>query len=299
VDVAVVGSIHQDLTVNVASLPSPGETVLGLGHVRGAGGKGANQAVAARRLGTSVAMIGQVGADTDGHGLRAGLADEGIDVDGVTVHPTLPSGLAVVTVDERGENAIVVSPGASGALDEAAVRRCASTVEAARVVLLQLEVTLEAVEAAATSAAGTVVLNPAPARPLPAALLERVDVLVPNRVELACLADVEDPPADVEDIAAIARRLGGRCALVVTLGAEGALVVRGGDVHHVPAPRVDTVDTTGAGDTLCGALAVRLASGDDLVEAVPWAVRAASLSTTRTGAQASIPTLDELTRFEG
>jgi ribokinase len=298
VDVTVVGSIHRDIVIDVPALPRPGETVLGLRHFRSAGGKGANQAVAARRLGAAVAMVGQVGDDPDGAALRAGLQAEGLDVSGVTVYPGLATGLAVVGVDREGENAIVVSPGASGALDAATVRRHAEVVAGAGVLLLQLEVTLAAVEAAAGLATGTVVLNPAPARQLPAALLDRVDVLVPNRVELARLAGIDDPPDDLGGVRDAAARLADRCAVVVSLGADGVLVVTGDAAVHVRAPAVDVVDTTGAGDAFCGALAVRLAAGDGLEAAARVAVRAAAISTTRPGAQPSLPTLDELERFE-
>jgi ribokinase len=294
-DVVVVGSIHQDLVVDVPRLPGPGETVLGTDHFRSPGGKGANQAVAARRLGAAVAMVGQVGDDPDGGSLRGGLEAEGVDVGGVVVHPELASGLAVVAVDPAGENTIVVSPGASGALDPRTVAASAARLSAAHVLLLQLEVAVEAVDAAVRLAAGTVVLNPAPARALPDGLLERVDVLVPNRVELAHVAGVSDPLDRLEDVTAVARGLAERCAVVVTLGADGALVVHDGGSRHVPAPRVATVDTTGAGDAFCGALAVRLAAGDDLSAAVPWAVRAAALSTTVPGAQPSLPTLEAVT----
>lgn len=296
-DVVVVGSVHQDLIVRVPSLPRPGETVLGRGHVRSPGGKGANQAVAARRLGARVALVGQVGDDPDGADLRRGFEAEGIDASGVGVHPTETTGLAVVAVDDRGENAIVVSPGASGALDVAAVRHAAPLLARAAVTLLQLEVPLEVVELAASLAGGTVVLNPAPARNLPRALLDHLDVLVPNRVELGHLAGASAPPGDLAEVERAAAALADHCAVVVTLGADGALVVAGREVEHVPPPAVDAVDTTGAGDALCGALAVGLAGGDKLLDAVRRAVRAAALSTTRPGAQPSLPTRDELERF--
>jgi ribokinase len=287
--VVVVGSLHLDLVVRTGRLPRPGETVLGDGHFRAAGGKGGNQAAAVGRLGRRVAMIGQVGDDADGRMLLAALADAGVDTGHVAVSGDLPSGLAVVTVDQQGENSIVVSAGASGALPVAHVRGAADLLAPAAVTLLSLEVPLEAVTAAAELAGGTVVLNPAPARPLPAELLDRVDVLVPNRGELAALTG-GDETADVE---ALARRLDVP-AVVVSLGPEGALVVDADAVTHCPAPEVEAVDTTGAGDALCGAIADGLARGVPLAEAVGFAVRVASLSTTRWGAQSSLPTRAEL-----
>lgn len=292
--VVVVGSIHQDLIVNVPALPHPGETVLGTRHSRSPGGKGANQAVAASRLGAHVAMLGQVGDDPDGASLRAGLEGEGIDVTGVIIDDALATGLAVVTVDGDGENAIVVSPGASGALSAEAVSLHGELVGEAKVTLLQLEVDVTAVIAAAQLATGVVVLNPAPAQLLPDALLEEVDVLIPNRVELARIAGAERQPTTLTEVETLARPLADRRAVVVTLGPQGALAVRDGQVRHFPAPHVDTIDTTGAGDALCGALSAWIAEGADLFDALPVAVHAAALSTTRAGAQPSLPTREDL-----
>lgn len=293
--VVSVGSLHLDLVLSMGHLPAAGETVMGTGHFRNPGGKGGNQAVAAARLGRRVAMVGQVGDDADGRQLLDALAAAGVDITAVRVDPELPSGLAVVSVDEAGENAIVVSPGASGALLVAQVEAAHDTIAAAAVVLLSLEVPLEAVEAAARAATGVVVLNPAPARPLPPGLLARVNVLVPNRGELGTLTGHPVPrtPGEVE---ALARRITGPGAVVVSLGGEGALLVEPGATTHVAAPEVAVVDTTGAGDVLCGALADGLARGLGLVDALRHAVTAASLSTTRSGAQRSAPTRDEVER---
>ncbi|HHC08166.1 MAG TPA: ribokinase [Actinobacteria bacterium] len=280
VDVVVVGSVNQDLVVRVPRHPIPGETVLGLGLSTWEGGKGANQAVVAARLGARVAFVGRVGADEAGGMLLAGLAAEGIDTRWVAVDGAVPSGTALITVDETGENAIVVVPGANHALGVADVRAAAETLEGAAVTLLQLEVPLEVVVEAARLAGGTVVLNPAPARELPGDLLGRVDVLVPNRHELAALVGTDDPAA--------ARALG-VAAVVVTLGAEGAALVTDEGVVEVPAPVVEAVDTTGAGDAFCGTLAARLALGDDLVGAVRSAVEVAARATTRPGARGGYP----------
>jgi len=280
VDVVVVGSINRDVVVRVPRHPRPGETVLGLGLSTWDGGKGANQAVAAARLGAQVAFVGRVGADEAGAMLLAGLAEEGIDTRWVQVDGTAPSGMAMITVDPHGENAIVVTPGANDAVGPGDVERAGEALRTAPVVLLQLEIPLDAVVHAARLAHGTVVLNPAPAAPLPADLLAKVDVLVPNRGELEQLVGSADPEA--------ARRLG-VAAVVVTLGGDGALVVTDDASTHVPAPVVEVVDTTGAGDAFCGALAAGLASGADLVAAVRRAVVVAAMSTTKPGARGGYP----------
>jgi len=294
--VAVVGSLNLDLVIRVAELPGPGETVSGGDLFRNPGGKGANQAVAAARLGRRVAMVGCVGDDQAGHELLASLEAAGVDGSGVRVVEGVPSGTACITVSEDGENQIVVSPGANARLtpDDVAA---AAAVRSAAVTLLQLEVPLETVAAAARAAGGRVVLNPAPVPALPAELLGRIDVLVPNRVELARLAG-GPVPRTVEQAAELAGRLGGR-AVVVTLGADGALVVEDGRAGHVPAVPVRPVDTTAAGDAFCGGLADALAGGAGLQEAARRAVRVAAAACLRPGAQASLPTPAELATLPG
>jgi ribokinase len=290
--VAVVGSLNLDLVVRVAELPGPGETVTGGDLFRNPGGKGANQAVAAARLGRRVAMIGCVGDDEAGRDLLASLAGDGVDSSRVRVVDGVPSGTAFITVSEDGENQIVVSPGANARLTPGDVVAAEAALAAAAVTLLQLEIPLEAVAAAARTAGGRVVLNPAPVRPLPAELLERVDVLVPNRVELGQLAG-GPAPRTVSEAVRLAGRLGAR-AVVVTLGADGALVVEDGQASHVPAVPVQPVDTTAAGDAFCGGLADALAAGAGLGDAARRAVRVAAAACLREGAQASLPTPAEL-----
>jgi ribokinase len=293
-EIVVVGSLNLDLTVGVERHPRPGETVLGEDVVRTPGGKGANQAVAAARLGRRVAMVGRLGEDADGAALRAALDADGVDLGHVSELPDAPTGVALITVDPRGENVIVVSPGANARLDAAGVEEAGPELGAARVCLLQLEVPLEVVARAAELASGTVVLNPAPARELPDALMRAVDVLVPNRGELALLAGAEEEPEALADVAALARAIEWPETIVVTLGAEGALLVTAGGEVHVPAVPVRPVDTTAAGDCFCGALGDALARGEDLEAAARWAVRAAAVATTRPGAQASLPTREEV-----
>jgi ribokinase len=262
-EVAVVGSLNLDLVIRVPGLPGPGETVTGGDLFTNPGGKGANQAVAAARLGRRVAMVGRVGDDQAGRDLLASLEADGVDTAQVRTIAGVPSGTAFITVSEDGENQIVVSPGANARLAPDDV-------------------------AAALAAGGTVVLNPAPVRPLTAGLLGRVDVLVPNRVELAQLAG-GPVPGTVEEAVRLAGRLAAR-SVVVTLGADGALVVEAGQHGHVPAVPVRAVDTTAAGDAFCGGLADALAAGATLRDAARRAVRVAAAACTRQGAQASLPT---------
>jgi ribokinase len=292
-DLAVVGSANVDLVVPVDALPAPGQTVLGDDHLRAAGGKGANQAVAAARLGRSVAMIGRVGDDDDGRRLLASLTDAGVDVAHVLRSPGVPTGIALITVDRTGENTIAVSSGANARVSEQDVAAAADVLRAAAVTLVQLEVPLSAVAAAVGTAGGRVVLNPAPAVALPDDLLAGVDVLVPNRGELGLLAGVDEPRTVDEAVAAV-RRLPGELAVVVTLGAQGALVVDGDVVEHVPASDVRAVDATGAGDAFCGGLADALSRGLGLVDAARWAAQVAALATTRWGAQPAMPSRPEV-----
>lgn len=288
--IVVVGSLNMDLVVEVPRLPRPGETVLGRRHFRNPGGKGANQAVAAARLGADVAMVGRVGDDEPGRQLLEALTAEGVGVERVRRTDTA-TGLAVVTVDDDAENAIVVS---SGANDEVVAADVGGAVEDAAVCLLQLEIPDAPVIAAATRCGGRVLLNPAPARHLPAALLHAVDVLIPNQHELAELAGV----AGVDDgdaAAAAVSRLGFAGTTVVTMGAAGAVVVTADrDVSHIAAPRVDAIDTTAAGDAFCGALAQALTAGAELPEAVRWACAAGAVAATRSGAQTSLPTAQDV-----
>lgn len=284
-----------DIVVAVPRHPRPGETIIGADSFRTPGGKGANQAVAAARLGQRVAMVGRVGEDDAGRTLRAALNDYGVDYAAVVETTETPTGIALITVDPNGENIIVVSSGANARVGAADVKAAAPLVERAAVVLLQLEIPLEASIEAATLATGTVILNPAPAPTdrLPLELLAAVDVLVPNRSELAELAGVP-APASLAAVERLARSIEGPRAVVVTLGAEGALLVERGSSTHVAAPTVEAVDTTGAGDCFCGALADALARETPLEDAVRFAVRAAAVSTTRPGAQAAMPGRDEV-----
>ena len=286
--VVVVGSLNEDVLVQVPRLPGRGETVVGGEAVRAAGGKGANQAAAAGRLGSGVAMVGRVGEDPAGDRQLAALTAAGVDVVGVRRTRGAPTGSATIAVEQAtGENLIVVVPGANAELAPADVG--IDVVRRADVVLLQLEVPPAAVEAAARAATGTVVLTPAPPRPLPAALLERVNVLVPNEHELLHLTGAAPGERTAGALVEVARSLG-PSVVVVTLGARGALVVPAtGPALLQPPPPVAPVDTTGAGDCFCGALAQALASGEALASGVRSAVAAAALSTQGPGARGALP----------
>ncbi len=289
--VAVVGSLNLDLVVPVPHHPRPGETVLGSDHFSNPGGKGANQAVAAARLGRRVAMVGCVGGDDAGTDLRASLAAEGVDVDRVVALDDAPTGIALISVDEAGENTIIVSPGANARVDVEAVEGAMDILGSAAVTLLQLEIPVETVAAAADSSGGTVVLNLAPGRPLPGGLLAQVDVLVPNLGELGVLSGGEAP--DDLDAAPRLRRTS-TVPMPWSCGPEGALVVTRDGSLHVPGVEVKVVDTTAAGDSFCGALADALVRGLELEHAVRWAVTAAALTVTKKGAQPSLPTRAEV-----
>jgi ribokinase len=298
VRVAVVGSLNADLTLLVSRLPGPGETVLSSAPgTIGFGGKGGNQAAAAAAFGAEVAMIGRIGDDDVGQRIRGDLAERGIDVSGVRITPGMRSGGATIAVNPAGENLILVDPGANGQLSPADLDP--DVLDRAAAVLLQLEIPAQTVSAAVSMASAPVVLNPAPAIPLSADLLARVNVLVPNQTELALLAGAllagapppAAPPAGLAATAALARKLPGDLDVVVTLGASGALVVpgRGGPVTHIDAPKVAAVDATGAGDCFCGTLAVALADGASLEEAARISVAAAALSVTVAGARGLLP----------
>jgi ribokinase len=289
VPVTVVGSLNEDVLVEVSRLPGRGETVVGRGSRLAPGGKGANQAAAAGRLGPGVRMVGRVGDDAAGERQLAALAGGGVDVGAVRRTPGIPTGSATIPVEDgTGENLIVVVPGANAALTPGDVT--GGAVRDATVLLLQLEVPLAAVRAAAAAAEGTVVLTPAPPQPLPAGLLELVDVLVPNEHELLALAGAAPGSRSPDELAELARAVT-RSAVVVTLAERGALLVPadGGPPLLQPPPPAPAVDTTGAGDCFCGALAHALSGGVWLADAVRFAVTAASLSIGGPGARGALP----------
>jgi ribokinase len=283
--IAVVGSVNRDLIVSAAALPGRGETVLSSGHVEAPGGKGANQAVAAARLGATVSFVGRVGDDAAGRMLAAAFSSEGVDVTHLAVTEALPSGLAVITVDAEGENTIVVDAGANALVGRANVASAAHVLRSAKVTLLQLEIPMETVVEAAAAAGGTVVVNAAPATPLPDSLSRKTHVVIVNVPELETLTGSGDPGS--------AAGLGAPVS-IVTLGAEGAALVTAGGVTRFAAPEVAVVDTTGAGDAFCGAVAAGIDAGLRMEACVQRAVVAAALATTALGARTAMPTAAEL-----
>lgn len=292
-DVFVVGSINQDFVLKVERRPSPGETVTDATLSTHNGGKGANQAAAAALLGASVTFLGRVGADEFGGPLLRALEEKGVDTSLTRETSGSQTGSAFITVTSDGENAIVVAPGANRRLTPEDVDAAADRIREARVLVAQMEVPPESVSRAAEVSAesGTrVVLNLAPPRDVPPALLKVLDPLVVNEHEAAFLLDrkiegVEGARSAARDLLSLGPR-----SVVMTLGAEGALVADAETVTHVPAPKVEVVDTTGAGDAFVGALAARLALGDPLPDAAAYATRAGAAAVTREGAQGGMPT---------
>jgi len=300
VPIVVVGSSNTDMIVKAGRIPRPGETVLGGEFAMAAGGKGANQAVAAVRAGGHVIFIGRVGRDPLGEAAIAGLAAAGVDVTHLARDAARPSGVALIVVDAAGENSIAVASGANAAVLPSDVRKASWAFASARLALLQLEVPLEAVEAAAGLAAGRgipVILNPAPARKLPASLLRRIAILTPNETEAGLLTGVAVRDDASAARAARALRKRGPKTVIVTLGARGAFVAGSDFEGPVPGFKVTAVDTTAAGDVFNGALAVAVGEGRPLVAAVRFAHAAAALSTLRLGAQPSAPRRTDIDKF--
>ncbi|HSK58752.1 MAG TPA: PfkB family carbohydrate kinase [Actinomycetospora sp.] len=298
---AVVGAVNVDMVVTTETLPGPGETVVGAGVEQHGGGKGANAAVAAARVGAAVRFVGAVGADDLGRGALAELTADGVGVDDVEVVEGATTGTALIVVDARGENQIAVGAGANGLVDPERVRASLRAAGDVGVVLVSTEIPEDAV-AAAVGAAGELgvpcVLDPAPVVPVVADLLGRGPVLTPNAGELAALVRAAGLPAGSPEDEARALRERTGAPVVVTLGGDGVLVVDT-DAQRLPAEPATVRDTTGAGDTFTGVLAARLAAGDDLVAAVAVANRAAALSVASVGARAGMPTVAALDAAAG
>ncbi len=294
-DVFVVGSINQDFVLNVERRPEPGETVTDAQLSKGNGGKGANQAAAAALLGAQVAFLGRVGDDGFGEPLVEALAEKGVDTSMVEATPGSSTGTAVITVTPDGENAITVAPGANRSLTDEDVDDAAEAIGGARVLVAQMEVSpevvLRAVEVAAQNGTRALV-NLAPPFEVTRKLLEQLDPLVVNEHEAAFLLGERVEGVDGALSAASQLLALGPRSVVVTVGKDGAIFSDGESTEHLPAPRVDVVDTTGAGDAFVGALAASLARDDSLEDAVAYAVRAGAAAVTKEGAQGALPTTD-------
>jgi ribokinase len=295
--ILVIGSSNTDMIIKLDRIPQPGETILGGEFVTAAGGKGANQAVAAARAGGDVTLIARVGRDMFGEEAVAGFVKDGIHVQFVTRDPTAPSGVALIFVAKDGENSIAVASGANGLLSPADVKKAKGSIADAGAVVMQLETPLETVQAAAELAVLAkvpVILNPAPARVLPDKLLKLVSILTPNETEAELLTNIAVTNEESAARASEALLARGVETAIITLGARGAFVASSSTRQLVPGFQVKAVDTTAAGDVFNGALAVSLGEGRPLLEAVRFANAAAAISVTRLGAQPSAPGRKEI-----
>lgn len=299
--VVVIGSLNMDLVTRAPRLPRGGETLIGESFATVSGGKGANQAVAAARLGAQVSMVGCVGSDAYGQELRGALLAEQIDCQAVSTVEGA-SGVALIVVDDNSQNAIVIVAGANGALTPQVIDQFDAVLQAADVIICQLEVPDATVGYAlkrGRTLGKTVILNPAPAsRPLPADWYASIDYLIPNESEASALSGVPVDSLQSAETAASALIALGASKVIITLGAQGSLFANGTNFEHFPAPQVKAVDTTAAGDTFVAGFAAALASGKSEAEAIRFGQVAAALSVTRAGAQPSIPSLSEVQAFK-
>lgn len=297
-NIVVAGSSNMDMVVKASRIPAPGETILSGDFFMNPGGKGANQAVAAARLGGKVVFISRLGDDMFGKQFAGLFKNEGIDTSFLVFDPKQPSGVALITVDEAGENSIVVASGANAAMLSEDIDRAVEAISSSGILLLQLEIPMEVVEHAAAFATAKgvkVIVNPAPAALLSENLLRHIYILTPNETEASIISGI--PVIDMESAEKAARLICDRGVknVIITLGAQGALVYENGKYTLVKAQAVTPVDTTAAGDVFNGALAVALNEGKDLLAAVRFGCDAAAISVTRLGAQSSIPFRKELT----
>lgn len=295
--IVVVGSSNTDMVIQADHLPAAGETILGGTFFMTQGGKGANQAVAAARLNGQVIFIAKVGADVFGQQSVKLYKEEGIDTSYITVDASLPSGVALINVDSKGENCIAVAAGANGALDTGDISRAQVRCEQATIILIQLEIPIETVNYVANLAKANnikLVLNPAPARTLSDDLLKNVSIITPNEKEAEMLTGIKISDVDAAKDAAKILAGKGIKTVIITMGAEGALIAENNIFQVVHASKVKAIDTTAAGDVFNGALVVALSEGKDIQQAVQFANAAAAISVTKLGAQASAPFRDEV-----
>lgn len=293
--ITVIGSSNMDLTVRTPHIPAKGETIFGGDVLMSFGGKGANQAVAAKRLGGDVTFISKVGTDANGSMMIDHFAEEGLPVETVIQDPSVQSGSAWICVGDDGDNAIIVMPGANGAMTVDDLKPFEKQIIESEYLLMQLEVPMEVVEYAAGLAHANgvkVILNPAPAAPLSDSLLAKLYALTPNETECRILCGAQASGEDCRNAAILHGK--GVQNVIVTLGDKGSMLYNAEGVVTVPARKVDAVDTVAAGDTYNGALCVALSKGKSLVEAMEFATAASAIAVTRTGAQSSIPFEDEL-----
>jgi ribokinase len=299
-DIVVVGSLNMDLVVKVEHMPAPGETIAGGDLHTIPGGKGGNQAAAAARLGAKVAMIGKVGQDAFGPRLLTALNEAGVDTASVKIEADTATGTAVIIVNEKGENSIVISPGANGKVSPADIDQLENVLAGAKIILLQHEIPLATVHHVIEMAARhhvTVILNPAPAESVPQAIYSKIDYFIPNETESRILTGIEVTDLASAEKAAHKFMEFGAKNVIITLGEKGALLVTPNGSTHVPSRKVKVVDTTAAGDAFIAGLANALVKGLPQVEAVRYACCAGALTVTRFGAQTSLPSEAEVDEF--
>ena len=295
--ILVVGSSNTDMVIKTQNFPAPGETILGGKFLMNAGGKGANQAVAAARLGGLVTFVGKIGYDIFGKKAVQLLENEGINVDYVALDKDNPSGVALITVDQNGENSIVVAPGSNGTLSPTDFEKAIPELDDSELVLMQLEIPIPTVEYIARMAnqkGKKVILNPAPAAKLSDELLKNLYLITPNETEAELLTGIQvsDEKSALEAAGYLHAK--GVEIVIITMGSSGAFILANGKYETIKAPKVKAIDTTAAGDTFNGALAVALSEGKNLQESVTFANKAAAISVTRVGAQTSVPYRSEI-----
>lgn len=298
--ILVIGSSNMDLVVQVPRCPAAGETLFGSSFTTNYGGKGANQAVAVARIGSGVTFMTKLGNDTFGQQMRQHFSEEGMDLTHILTDAESPTGTALITVEDKGENRIIVVPGANARLTENDVESLSAEINSCRFVLTQLEIPLPTVLhiAEMTSAAGKqLILNPAPARPLPNSLLQKVFLITPNETEAEILTGIRVSDAESARRAALWFREKGVQQIVITMGSQGAFVFTDDFQGMVPAYKVKAIDTTAAGDVFNGALTVALSEGKTTADAARFGCAASALAVMRPGAQSSIPTRTEIDAF--
>ena len=295
--IAVIGSSNTDMVIKTSKLPVPGETILGGDFFLNAGGKGANQAVAAARLGGKVSLIAKTGDDVFGRQARQLFENENINTDYLVNDPDHPSGVALITVDDRGENCIVVAPGANSYLMQSDIDLAHEEIFRSDIILMQLEIPLETVIHVANiayQAGKKVILNPAPALKISDELLSKLYLITPNETEAEIISGIPVKDTDSAILAAQNLHARGVKVVIITLGSKGALLFTGEEAILIPSPKVEAIDTTAAGDIFNGAIAVAISEGLALEKAVEFACKAAAISVTRMGAQSSAPYKNEI-----